>query len=150
LFGGRQSARSIHFVLLMGYLVFLAVHVTLVVATGFAKNMNHIVLGVTSTGAKGIAWGLVGIGAVGAVALLAHWLSWNRPRVMQYLVRFVHLGVMRRLIFGRLVPRASYTRDDISPYFWPNGKMPESDEWRSLAEKDFRDFRLEVSGLVEN
>ena len=45
LFGGRQAARSIHFVLLLGYIAFLIVHVTLVTLTGFARNMNHIVLG---------------------------------------------------------------------------------------------------------
>ncbi len=150
LFGGRQSARSIHFALLLGYLAFLVMHVSLVIATGFAKNMNHIVLGISGNGSNGAVLGLLGIGFVGAVALFAHWLSWNRPRVMQYFARFVHTGIMRRLLFGRLVPRAQYTREDISPYFWPNGKMPESDEWRGLAADDFREFRLEVSGLVEN
>ena len=43
LFGGRQSARSIHFLTMLGFLAFLVVHVTLVVMTGFARNMNHIV-----------------------------------------------------------------------------------------------------------
>ena len=45
LFGGRQSARSIHFLLLIGYLVFVVIHVGLVILTGFLRNMNHIVLG---------------------------------------------------------------------------------------------------------
>ena len=45
LFGGRQSARSIHFLTMLSFLAFLVVHITLVVMTGFARNMNHIVLG---------------------------------------------------------------------------------------------------------
>ena len=45
LFGGRQSARSIHFVTMLCFVAFIGVHVTLVVMTGFARNMNHIVMG---------------------------------------------------------------------------------------------------------
>ena len=45
LFGGRQTARSIHFLMLVGFIGFTIVHVTLVGLTGFARNMNHIVLG---------------------------------------------------------------------------------------------------------
>src|SRR5579884_3830074 len=44
LFGGRQSARSIHFLTMLSFFAFLVVHVTLVVITGFARNMNHIVM----------------------------------------------------------------------------------------------------------
>src|SRR6185312_541274 len=45
LFGGRQGARSIHFLMMLCWVGFLVVHVTLVILTGFARNMNHIVLG---------------------------------------------------------------------------------------------------------
>jgi thiosulfate reductase cytochrome b subunit len=44
IFGGRQTARSIHFLTMFSFLAFLAVHVTLIVMTGFARNMNHIVM----------------------------------------------------------------------------------------------------------
>jgi DMSO/TMAO reductase YedYZ molybdopterin-dependent catalytic subunit len=42
------------------------------------------------------------------------------------------------------------TERQISPYFWPNGKMPERSDWRELARNDFRDYRLKVGGLVDN
>lgn len=51
LFGNRQSARSIHFLLLLGWLGFLVVHVLMIMVTGFARNMNHIVMG-TATPAR--------------------------------------------------------------------------------------------------
>src|SRR5207253_1328566 len=70
IFGGRQSARSIHFLTMLSFLAFLVVHVTLIVMTGLARNMNHIVMG--------------------------------------------------------------------------------TDDWRRMAEHGFQDFRLRVSGLVEN
>jgi thiosulfate reductase cytochrome b subunit len=49
-FGGRQSARSIHFLTMLSFLAFLVRHVTLVVMTGFARNMNHIVMGTDDQG----------------------------------------------------------------------------------------------------
>jgi thiosulfate reductase cytochrome b subunit len=40
LFGGRQSARSIHFLTMLGFFAFIVVHVTLIVMTGFVRNMS--------------------------------------------------------------------------------------------------------------
>ena len=57
---------------------------------------------------------------------------------------------MQLLTLNRLVPHQSYSDQDISPYFWPNGKMPVREEWKQLAERGFRDFKLNVGGLVEN
>jgi DMSO/TMAO reductase YedYZ molybdopterin-dependent catalytic subunit len=56
---------------------------------------------------------------------------------------------MQLLTLNKLVPQQHYSEQDISPYFWPNGKMPVSDNWNRLAENGFRDFRLKVGGLVE-
>src|SRR6185437_182658 len=64
LFGSRQGARSIHFILLIGYLCFLAVHVGLVAVTGFVRNMNHIVTGSDNTHSSGLIIGLIVIGFV--------------------------------------------------------------------------------------
>jgi len=64
IFGGRQSARSIHFLTMLSFLAFLVVHVTLIVMTGFARNMNHIVLGTDDQGHWGMYLGFVGIGVV--------------------------------------------------------------------------------------
>ncbi|HEX5430793.1 MAG TPA: molybdopterin-dependent oxidoreductase, partial [Bryobacteraceae bacterium] len=35
------------------------------------------------------------------------------------------------------------------PHFWPNGKMPVREDWKRLAIDGFRDYRLQVRGLVE-
>jgi len=150
LFGSRQSARSIHFLLLLAYVGFLIMHVMMVTASGFAKNMNHIVIGNDDGSLRGVGLGLVGLGAVAAGCWFAHWMAWRHPRIPQYLARYIHLGVMRRLLFRYITPRAQFSKEDISPYFWPNGKMPESEEWKALAADDFRHYRLKVNGLVEN
>jgi DMSO/TMAO reductase YedYZ molybdopterin-dependent catalytic subunit len=55
---------------------------------------------------------------------------------------------MRRTL-DPLAPRAQYPRGEISPHFWPNGKMPTSEGWLRLADIDFRDYRLRIHSLVE-
>jgi DMSO/TMAO reductase YedYZ molybdopterin-dependent catalytic subunit len=57
---------------------------------------------------------------------------------------------MQLLTLNRLIPHQHYCEQDISPYFWPNGKMPAREDWKRMAEDGFRDFKLKVSGLVEN
>src|ERR1041384_8847936 len=43
--GNRQVGRSIHFLIMGAFVVFIIGHVTMVVLTGFVRNMNHIVVG---------------------------------------------------------------------------------------------------------
>jgi DMSO/TMAO reductase YedYZ molybdopterin-dependent catalytic subunit len=149
LFGGRQSARSIHFLTMLSFLAFLVVHVTLVVMTGFARNMNHIVLGTDTLGHLGMWLGFCGIGVVVLSWVVAHWLSWRHPRRLQHALKVVAYP-MQLLTLNRLVPEQRYEEKDISPYFWPNGKMPVREDWKRMAENGFRDFRLKVGGLVEH
>ena len=47
-------------------------------------------------------------------------------------------------------PEDPYTGPEISSYFWPNGTLPNSDEFDSLVKGGFADYRLRVSGLIEN
>jgi DMSO/TMAO reductase YedYZ molybdopterin-dependent catalytic subunit len=150
LFGNRQSARSIHFLVMLAYMVFIIIHVALVAATGLVRNMNHITVGTDNptslTGLFiGIAIVLVTIGA----CVLAYWLSWNRPRSLQKAQASINGNLWRRTI-NEFKPTNYYKKEDISPYFWPNGKLPDSEEWKQLVENDFRDYRLKVTGLVEN
>jgi len=147
LFGGRQAARSLHFLLLVGYVSFLVVHVSLVVVTGFARNMNHIVLGTDDQGLTGMIIGVIAIGGVVASWALAHFIAWTFPRKVQHLHRFLAVPFLR--VLDHFHPRERYTKADISPFFWPNGKLPESDEWKRQAEDEFKGFRLKVGGLVE-
>ncbi len=149
LFGNRQGARSLHFFGLLAYLGFVVVHATMVVVTGLARNMNHIVLGTDTTDPTGLALGLVGLAGIGAACAAAHRLSWRRPRLVQYAAGRVVGSLMRRFL-DPLRPRVQYTRAEVSPHFWPNGRMPTSEEWRALAAGGFRDYRLRVTGLVEH
>jgi len=148
-FGGRQTARSIHFVAMLGYVIFIIVHVTLVALTGFMRNMNHIVIGTDDRTPLGMILGFVGIGVVILCWIVAHYVSWKRPRSLQHMQRTISLPLLLAT-FNRVAPQQRYRIDEVSPHFWPNGKMPVSDDWRRLAADHFREYRLQVGGLVEN
>ena len=148
MFGGRQSARSIHFLTMISFFAFLVVHVTLIVMTGFVRNMNHIVMGTDDLGRRGMILGFVGIGIVFFSWIAAHYISWNHPRMLQHALKLVAYP-MQVLTLNRLSPQQQYSEQQISPYFWPNGKIPARSDWKLLSESGFRDFRLKVGGLVE-
>jgi thiosulfate reductase cytochrome b subunit len=44
-FGGRQSARTVHFLLTLGFIGFTAVHLFMVTATGVLNNLRSIIFG---------------------------------------------------------------------------------------------------------
>jgi hypothetical protein len=147
--GNRQIGRSLHFLTMCGFVAFITLHVTMVVITGFSRNMNHIVMGTDNLNPNGLYLGLAGIGLVVAINILANWTAWNRPRNVQHFAKAIVTPVMG-FILDRAAPRAEFKREDISPFFWANGKIPTSEEWRTLAARDFKDYRLKVDGLVEN
>ncbi len=149
LFGNRQIARSIHFLLMVAYLGFTAVHVFFVVITGLLQNLDHIVLGSDETGISGLVIGAVGIGVIVLVCIATNWIAWNRPRALQMVSRPIVEGLMLRTT-EELSPRAEFAKEDISPHFWANGKPPTSAEYQTLKANHFRDYRLTVSGMVAN
>jgi DMSO/TMAO reductase YedYZ molybdopterin-dependent catalytic subunit len=134
---------------MLSFLAFLIVHITLVVMTGFARNMNHIVLGTDDQSHLGMWLGFLGIGVVVLCWIAAHYSSWYKPRALQRTLKAVTYP-MQLLTLNRLAPQQMYSEKDISPYFWPNGKVPVREDWKRFVESDFRDFKLKVGGLVEN
>jgi thiosulfate reductase cytochrome b subunit len=43
--GGRQSARSIHFLFAMGFIAFFLIHIFEVIVTGVGNNLRSIITG---------------------------------------------------------------------------------------------------------
>jgi DMSO/TMAO reductase YedYZ molybdopterin-dependent catalytic subunit/thiosulfate reductase cytochrome b subunit len=147
--GNRQVGRSIHFLVLCGYVAFVIVHVTMVFVTGFARNMNHIVIGTNDLLRFGMYVGLSGLAILFLLNVMANWATWLFPRAIQR-VGDALVNPVLRLLLARHAPRAEYTVQDISSFLWPNGKLPTSDEWTALAANQFKDYRLKVYGLVEH
>jgi sulfoxide reductase catalytic subunit YedY len=76
-------------------------------------------------------------------------VSWYAPRFLQHAQKAVSQP-LRLTILNPLHPVQHYTTKDVSPYMWPNGKLPIRPDWQRMAEDHFRDFKLKVGGLVEN
>ena len=143
----RQVARTIHFTILLWFLFFITVHVTMVCITGLLANLNHIVLG-----SDGSSWWAPTIFAVVMAVLVALWLwaspfTTRRPRTVQKIGGFTVGWIKGAMEWWN--PRATYAEKDISPYFWPNGERPTSDEYARLRDGGWRDYTLRVEGLVE-
>jgi sulfoxide reductase catalytic subunit YedY len=147
--GNRQVGRSLHFLVMCAFVVFTVGHVIMVALTGLARNMNHIVVGTDAANPIGLYLGLAGIGVVVLLNVFANWAAWRHPRAVQHAAKVIVSPVMGFLL-DRPAPVAEFGREDISPFFWVNGRMPTSDEWKALAADDFKGYRLKVSGLVEN
>ena len=144
----RQVARTVHFGVLVWMLSFIVIHTLMVFATGFVGNVNHITLGTDTNSYLGVALYLAWMAVVVAFWLVASPLTIKYPRTVQK-VGTVTVGWLKKLL-ERWAPKATYSKDDITDYFWPNGTLPVSDEYRNLQAGNWSDYVLRVDGLVEN
>jgi len=147
--GNRQIGRSLHFLVMCTFVIFLVGHITMVALTGFMRNMNHIVMGTDEISMTGVYLGLLGLGVIVTLNAVANWLAWRRPRLLQHVAKAIVTPVMSFLL-DHSAPRAEFRREDISPFLWANGKLPTCDEWKALVADNFKDYRLKVYGLVES
>ncbi len=150
LFFNRQTARSFHFLIMFAYVIFIIVHVALVALTGFSKNMNHIILNKPNDPSSTGLW--IGIAIIVFVILFnvfANWASWRIPRALQYWEKKINESLWL-ISINKFKPVIYYTKKDITSYFWPNGRMPDSKEWKDLAANDFKDYKLKIDGMVKN
>ena len=60
------------------------------------------------------------------------------------------VGPLQRLFEHLDAKPGQYTEADISPYMWHNGKYPQTEEYKSLYDSNFVDYRLKIGGLVKN
>ena len=144
----RQKARSIHFIALWWFLLFILAHVTLVFITDARVNLNMMWAGVRDNSWSGFA---VFVPAILLVAL-AWW--WASPFTLRHARRVQQVGEFMSRPFGTATQswdaKSQLSEKDISPHFWPNGTMPKSAEFDALVDTEFSGYRLRVGGLVEN
>jgi DMSO/TMAO reductase YedYZ molybdopterin-dependent catalytic subunit/thiosulfate reductase cytochrome b subunit len=149
LFGNRQKARSLHFLVMVAYLVFIPVHLAQVMIENLPQKMDQIVLGLENQHvALAVSLGLGAIAVVVAIHVLLIWWSQRRPRTVQH-VSGMLTDWLTRLLLYRLTSRQEYNTADISSYFWVNGKPPVGEAWGELAKDGFASWKLPVNGLVQ-
>ncbi|MFJ2031821.1 molybdopterin-dependent oxidoreductase [Streptosporangium sp. NPDC087985] len=142
-----QAARSVHFLVFSWFLLFIVIHVSLVFTTGLLTNLNHIGSGRNDSSWLGL-WIFFGWMAVVVAAWVAATpLTLRRLRVVQR-VGYVLIGPAQRLFEHVDVSPGEYSEKDISPYFWHNGRYPDSPEYKALQAGGFAEYRLRIGGLV--
>lgn len=144
-----QTARSLHFLVLCWFLLFIVIHVALVFSTGMLRNLNHIYMGTNSTNWVGFGVFAASMAIVGAAWIAATPLTLRHPRWVQR-AGYALIGPAQRLFEHVDAKPGTYSEKDISPYFWHNGRYPDSLEYRALFERNFADYRLRIGGLVDN
>ncbi|WP_051723499.1 molybdopterin-dependent oxidoreductase [Streptomyces albus] len=157
LLGGRQAARSLHFIGMALFTAFTVLHVALVFIVHPEHNLTQMVLGEADPArfAQALTMTLIGIAAVVAVWLAASYWSLTDIRRTQVLLDRATEPLRRMTVNhmeSRQRSRQVWTDKDISPYHWSNGRHPvgdESPEWEQLRRDDWKDYRLEIGGLVD-
>src|SRR6185436_12465577 len=152
LFGGRQGARSLHFVGLIAFVAFTAHHVALVIAHGLLDGLAAIVLGeqaaTTAERAVALAIALTFLIALIAVHVWATRRSLRQPRAVQDALQRIVDPLQARLL-QPLTSRQSYRPDDITHDPRPNGRPPRNQTYVDLLERGFAGWKFEVGGLVD-
>ena len=161
LFHGRQSARTIHFVLATYLVAFVAVHLLMVVLSGVFNNMRSMITGryripEESKMSRSLLLSrrsiLRGVAAGGLLPLAGCSLDSRSAGVMSVLDKAETLteAAQRALLAPRLALAPEYPPGAISREFKPNGSIdPDDPDYVALKENGFADWRLEVGGLVE-
>ena len=151
IFGGRQAARSLHFLGMVAFVLFVIAHILLVVVERFPENMGNILLGNGEGVSLFAAIGLFAFYA--AVVVIIHaWatsISLRNPRVVQNALDKVIVPA-KWLLLRKLVSKQYFQKSKISPFFRVNGYPPDTKEYKELLENNFANWKLKVYGLIEN
>jgi DMSO/TMAO reductase YedYZ molybdopterin-dependent catalytic subunit/thiosulfate reductase cytochrome b subunit len=144
-----QLARSLHFLVMVWFVVFIIIHVTLVFTTGLLPNLNHIYADRNNS-----SWIGFGVFCVAMALMVAAWVAatpvtLRHPRMVQR-VGFALVGPLQRLFQHVDAAPGEYRAKDVSPYFWHNGAFPRTESYQRLFDAGFASWRLKVHGLVDN
>ena len=148
LWGGRQSARSLHFLGLLAFLGFIAVHLTMVGLWGWPQLNALMIFGHVGHLGWALAASLAIVAAIVVVHIAATVWSLKSPRSVQRALGFV-INHGRLVALRPMVSRQRYPQSALSPEHRVNGKPPDSDDYKVMAVHHFVDWTLHVGGLVE-
>ncbi len=144
-----QVARSLHFLIMVWFVIFIVLHTALVITTGALRNFNHIYLGRNDQG-----WAGFWVFAASMIIVIFAWVAATPftlrcPRAVQRMGQAL-VGPIQHLFEHVDATPGEYSEKDISPYFWHNGHFPDTEDYRRMQEGGFSDWRLRIHGLVEN
>ena len=143
----RQAMRSVHFLSFAWFVLFILMHGIMVFVTGLRQNTNHMFGGVDNASWTGFPLFVLAMTVMIAAWLIASPFTIRHARLVQHTGALM-IGWLKGLI-ERWDVHPQMTENDISPFFWPNGTMPASEEFDALVSGNFASYGLRISGLVE-
>lgn len=150
LLGGRQGARSLHFIGLMLLVFYVLTHLAMVVLVHFPHDVEHMFSMFGPPGASSVVAYVTASVALAAVIgfhiAATLYTRWNQRGFQEHATRIVE--PLMRLFFGHLRSHQQYGPQTITAAHHVNGYPPENGDYRRLANTGFRDWRLRVTGLV--
>jgi len=120
LFGGRQVARSLHFLGMAAFALFTVLHVTLVLVVHFRENIANIVLGRPGNVDLAFAIAIIALLLVLGLYIWTSWYSLRHKRRVQIALDRIE-APLRSLALHHLTSRQHYRESAISSYLWVNG-----------------------------
>lgn len=151
LFGGRrQVARSIHFLSMVGFSLFILTHMTITLGLHFYSSIGLFVSGNAHMNfAKAITLFIVIITLILIFNIWATLFSLRNPiKIRGILIRF-YVPIIK-LVFGNLKSCQDYSGKALTKNFRVNGYPPETKEYHKLRENGYKDYSLKIFGMVEN
>lgn len=151
IFGGRrQVARSLHFLSMIGFSLFILIHITITMGLHFYSSLGQFVSGNANMGfAKALTLFLIIAILIITFNIWATLFSLRNPiRIRNILTKFY--APIIRLLLGHFESRQDYSNKDVSPFFRVNGYPPKTDEYKKLRKDNFKNYRLKVYGMVDN
>jgi len=148
IFRGRQTARSLHFLGLLAFILFIIVHVIMVTVERFPENMGNIALGNGTS--LGVAVGLFALLVI-SVVIVHVWatnISLKKPRLTQNMLDRVIMP-FKKLLFNKAKSNQQFYKSEVSPFFRVNGLPPDTTEYQELVKNNFKNYNLRIFGLVE-
>ncbi|MFO0920210.1 MAG: molybdopterin-dependent oxidoreductase [Candidatus Saccharimonadales bacterium] len=146
----RQVARSLHFIAMVLFSLFILVHITMSIGLHFYNSVKRITFGHTDVDfALALTVFLMALILIVAFNIWVTYFTLNHQAgVRKVLTRFYVPFV--RLLFGWMKSEQHYSKKDISPFFRVNGYPPKTDDYLKLKANNFKDWKLKVHGLVEH
>lgn len=150
LFGNRrQAARSIHFISMVLFSLFIVIHVTMAIGIHFYDGIKRVTFGHTDVDfASALTIFLMGLILLVVFNIWASFITLRHQVGVRRILTAFYTPVVR-LIFGRMKSTQKYTKEDISPFFRVNGYPPTGEEYLKLKKNNFKDWKLRVYGEVE-
>ena len=123
LFGGKQGARSVHFLLMCAFAAFIVVHTAMVIVHGVPKEFAAIVLGDPGGDRRlALGIGLAGLFVILVFHVIITWFSLRYRRRTQRLLGII-VNPFERAISRTFSSRQHFDRGDISAIL-PGQRLP--------------------------